>query len=318
MSFDWQAYLDVVSPGLPRRKGGDEIIASLCPSCGKTDNKISVRLDWGSYRCYRCGEKYTPHKVVIAYEGLSGMSLRARVAEFSRDAMRSKFNSLEEAISSLDEKASAPSDPEILPLSNPPMISPLSPLAIQYLKGRGFTHEIASHFRLSMCRSWPYEGRIFIPIEHKGELVSFQARAIGGNVSPRYLFPPRNRSHQVLYNLDNIEPGWAVLVEGVTDAWSVFLHATTNVVASFGKILTDYQKKLMASSRISELYIMMDQDARKEAVSLAASLYNIKKVRLAFLSEPGSDPASHPHLISNAMDAAEEYSPHKHLRLMLG
>jgi DNA primase len=103
--------------------------------------------------------------------------------------------------------------------------------------GRGFTPEVFNYFNLGYCDEGYYKGRAIIPVTHNEKLVSFQARACDPREPKRYLFPAGADS-QLLYNWDQARKFESViLVEGVTDAWRVWLAGYRNVMATFGKSL---------------------------------------------------------------------------------
>jgi len=193
-------------------------------------------------------------------------------------------------------------------------------MAQHYLVNRGISLTTAANFGLAVISGGYLSGRLYIPVRQGGRLASWQARKMMELThGPKYLFPATGGApvKNCLYNFDNLQPGWIVLTEGVFDAWAVWQNATTQVVASFGKTLTQAQIALLCQPSIKGVYIMLDPDATATALDLAAQLYGVKPVRVCLLD--GGDPAEVPRSIAPAMDAAIHYAgPQTGLEVMAG
>ena len=144
----------------------------------------------------------------------------------------------------------------------------------RYLQGRGFDpDEIKS--------MWEVEGigmaggrlswRIFIPIIHRGERVSWTARAIGDESPLRYISASAseealNHKH-LLYGIDLCQHT-VIAVEGPTDAWNIGPGA----VALFGIAFTSAQVLLL--SQFPNRFVCFDSstDAQIAARNLASQL----------------------------------------------
>lgn len=107
-----------------------------------------------------------------------------------------------------------------------------------------------------------HAGRHVIPIRLRGRLVAYEARDFTGRLMPKTLALPRSvKIHSFLWNLDNILPGFPiVVVEGIKDAIAVLNRGYVNVVSSFGAQLTADQVILLMSKSPPEVVIAYDAD----------------------------------------------------------
>ena len=173
--------------------------------------------------------------------------------------------------------------------------------AVLYLEERGYNiRELDQVYNITYCEMARPEyptatNRIVAPAYMHGELVGWQCRYIGDanwNYTgiPKYYTRPKMPKRRVLYNYDVAAKHFpVVLVEGVTDVWSVGPQA----VAVFGKRLHELQARLLAETwSTGSLVIMFDSDAEKE-IGMA-----VERMRPAMAGgvvsvqlPPGKDPA---------------------------
>lgn len=158
-------------------------------------------------------------------------------------------------------------------LKEPSNRGPLQEAHIEYLRSRGFDpaelERIWSIEGLSICGrlSW----RIYIPIVHQGQRVSWTARAIGEHAQQRYVSASAeeeaiNHKHLV-YGLDQC---WhtVIIVEGPIDAWAVGPGAG----ALFGTAFTTPQVARLA--RVPYRFVCFDNEpqAQRRAIELCHEL----------------------------------------------
>ncbi len=151
---------------------------------------------------------------------------------------------------------------------------PSSHPALRYLAGRGFDPaSLAKSWDVRFCRESfscrEVEGRIVVPIRHRGKLVGWQGRFVGDRdwkklgLSKYYTMPGLHKS-QLLYNLDRAATGRClVLVEGVSDAWKVGRPAVALLGKAASRIQCDLLGRWVAEhdGRVI-LAAMLDPDAR--------------------------------------------------------
>lgn len=167
----------------------------------------------------------------------------------------------------------------------------------EYLRERGFNpYELWRRWRVCYCH---YDAdaqpricrRIVIPVyafpamstadapdADEPILAGWQARVIEdvGRKVPKYLTAKGMRKSALVYGLTAAvdTTGPVVISEGVTDVWRL----RTNAVAIFGKELSLYQQRLLASELAERpLVVFLDDDAREKAVEARTSLLNARK-----------------------------------------
>lgn len=120
-----------------------------------------------------------------------------------------------------------------------------------------------------------YGSRVYAPIYHKGELVSFQGRAVMKGVEPKYMAarPSEERMlhKHVLYNQDNCTKDFIVLVEGVYDVFRL----GDNAAATFGTAFSPHQ--LLHVKQYDRVFMLYDSEGdaqarAKDAAGLMATL----------------------------------------------
>ncbi len=142
------------------------------------------------------------------------------------------------------------------------------------------------YYRLGYCSYGRYKGCVILPVFDQGNLVYFVARSIFGK---RYLNPPLpNRT--ILFNY-RPNAKRIIITEGIFDA----IAAGYDGVALLGKYLKDGQKELISLAQPKEVYVLLDDDAKQNAVSLARSLKtvvpNVKLVGTGKYHDAGEMPA---------------------------
>ena len=119
-----------------------------------------------------------------------------------------------------------------------------------------------------------FRGRLMFPIRNSsGELTGFGGRALK-NATPKYLNTPRTPAFdkgRMLYGLHlakkEAHDKGLVVVEGYMDVIAAHQHGYTNVVASMGTVLTEYQ--VDAIRRLtSKVTMALDADAAGQAATL--------------------------------------------------
>jgi DNA primase len=163
----------------------------------------------------------------------------------------------------------------------------------KYLCSRGFDpDEIIATWGVQGIGVAPKLGwRLFIPIQYKGELVSWTTRAIGTSglryISASYTEEAISHKH-LLYGIDMVAHAVAI-VEGPTDAWGIGPGA----VGTLGLSWTPEQVKLMTSFPVRVVCFDNTPNAQARARKLAdiLSLYPGETYRVCM---SGKDPASSP------------------------
>lgn len=135
----------------------------------------------------------------------------------------------------------------------------------KYLKDRGLTKEDILKYRLGYCVEGVYQDRIIIPsYDSSLRLNYFTARSFN-NTKPTYKQPDVERDDIIFFEhlINWTKP--LILVEGPFDAISV----KRNVVPLLGKFISSALLIKILGSKLEDIYILLDNDAKKQALILA-------------------------------------------------
>jgi hypothetical protein len=144
-----------------------------------------------------------------------------------------------------------------------------------------------------------YSFRIIIPIYYKNSLVSFQARSIYSKEKCKELDILRYKNYpielglvnikHILYNLDNCNDDWVVIVEGVFDCWRL---GPKNISATMGTNMSNQQINLL-SKRFKKVIFLFDNEkpaqlrAKKYGEQLSALGAEVEIFNPEFEHDPG-------------------------------
>ena len=252
------------------RKGPNGEWLVNCPECpkrvGKTDNKHHLYVNpnkfnaktqkTGSWYCHRCG---------FAGWGVEQFGIIVKELNKKADLQRLRMAQLE-------EKAhyAAVEYPEYFSTSFSDSNS--GKACYNYLtKVRGIPHYKIMYYKLGYCYAGKFKDCVVLPVYHDDALVFYIAR----NIYMKRYINASLPNRAILFNLRNQKR--IIITEGIFDAISVGLDG----VALMGKFLKDEQKKLLMKAYPSLTYILLDKDAKKDAVKIAQTLCKVlPKVKL--------------------------------------
>jgi hypothetical protein len=194
-----------------------------------------------------------------------------------------------------------------------------------YLRKRGITSEMIQYYQMVDGRG-RYRYRIIVPtFDMTHRLTFFVARAIkpitftkhGKNVeAPKYLNPKGGGRKFSLFNLNRaVEHPTVLVTEGVFSA----IAAGASAVATFGKLVTDTQLRLLVEHcKDKEVVVCLDGDAHAETLNVSARLHargmNTSMMILPFEHDPDSCPKD---LFAKLLERRVPYSDTNVLRLQV-
>ena len=219
-----------------------------CSFCSSDNYHLGLHLSSGVWACWRCGGGKSSWKV---WRALGATADQIKGIVKGRPSERVKAQGT---------------------LTLPPSIEPMLPAHCRYLQSRGFDPaEIADFWGvqgigLASRLAW----RLFIPIIHQDEVVSWTTRAIG-DVPQRYISASAAQeriSHKTLVYGQDFCNHSIIVVEGPLDAWRVGPGAG----ALFGIAFTPAQVKRLV--RHPYRYVVFDstKEAQERAHELASQL----------------------------------------------
>lgn len=158
--------------------------------------------------------------------------------------------------------------------------------AMNYLKNRGIKSYDIERYDIGYCSSGDYAGRIIIPsMDVNNKLNYFLARDFTGTAYLKYKNPPVSKDVVVFENQINYnEP--LVLCEGVFDAIAI----RRNAIALLGKNIPSKLKMKLIEHGVSEVSVVLDNDAYKNAIQISESLIN-ENIRVRLIKMKNEDAA---------------------------
>ena len=238
-----------------KAKQGQEVIYS-CPFCHHHKPKLQISLLSQKWHCWVCDKKgrslYTLLKLIRAPKALLD-----EVREYKPD-YKKQYKEKEDTLHLPKEYKNFIFDP-----GN----SVYYQKAMQFLKDRKIDATEIARYGIGYCTEGPYAERIIVPSYDKdGILNYFTARSFTDS-SYKYKNPPISRDvigFEFFVNWN--EP--IVLCEGRFDALSI----KRNAIPLFGKTIPTTLIKRIYTERVKEIYIVLDEDARKDSIKLVDKL----------------------------------------------
>jgi len=264
--------VELIDARVPLKRSGGNFIAR-CPFHNEKSPSFSVSRDKQFYHCFGCGASGNAIGFLMEYDRLS-----------FREAMETLADTAGLKIPE-EPRPGKPDTPRPEPTADLYAVldwaarcyqtqlktHPEAARAVEYLKGRGVTGEIAQRYRLgyappgyrvlpqdfpldtlkaaglvtvkdgSAAYDW-FRDRVVFPIrDRRGRVVGFGGRVLGDGV-PKYLNSPETatfkKSHEVygLYELLNAvrKPEFILVVEGYMDVIALAQFGIPNAVATLG------------------------------------------------------------------------------------
>ena len=155
----------------------------------------------------------------------------------------------------------------------------------QYLYERGLTDNDFIKYSVGYCTTGEYGGRVIIPsYTSSGTLNFFIARTFDGSYY-KYKNPEASKDIIFFENLINWNAP-IILCEGVFDAIAV----RRNAIPILGKSISNELYKKIITSKVRDIYIALDNDAKDRALQIAEQFLNNGK-RVFIVEMEDKDPS---------------------------
>lgn len=250
-----------------------------CPFCNHRKKKLIVNVVTQHFHCWVCNTG--GRKIYQLFRKLN----------VSRDKYAQLSKILDDIIIRPD-KTSTKTAVLDLPKEYIPLWmkgnSPDYKNAIHYLKSRNITIADILKYKIGYCESGIYSGKIIVPsFDENGSLNYFISRAIYSADNETYKNPKFSKDiigFELYINWDMP----ICLVEGVFDAFAI----RHNAIPLFGKHISNTLKQRIVDKKVKTIYVCLDEDARKQAVS-TAEYFMVNGISVHFIELPqGQDPSS--------------------------
>lgn len=250
----------------------------ICPYCHR-ENKMGVNLSMYRCNCFRCGEHPSPSQLIMDIEHFETYP---ELIKFLNNGDFNEITFREEKVELAEKK------PFYLPEGFTLLSFGESTLAKSirgYLRNRNFSVEYLSRQGIGYCNKGDLFGYVIIPFYSGGQLRYYNARKVIGN-GPRYNNPNKDITglgkEFIIFNEDALSIFKTVYVcEGAFNALTIGSHG----IATMGKSISRYQLNTFIKSPAEHFVILLDPDAKAQALKLALELVNYKKVKVVFLPD---------------------------------
>lgn len=299
--------VDVVSRRVPLTKKGQNYWG-CCPFHNEKTPSFSVNEDKGFYHCFGCGEHGDIISFTMKSENVGFVDAIKELAEMAglklpefkpRDPAAVKR---EESYFDITERAATEYQKQLF--------TPAGAVALEYIRGRGFTDEMIKKYRLGyapknnliankfvntkqdvligtgLCRRGDYgmydffRDKLMFPIfSARGQVVAFSGRSLDGS-EPKYIntadteiFHKRKTIFGFNFARESIHRNnRTIIVEGQIDAIQMQCHGFPETVAPLGTALTEDHLAILCKANRNIVFCFDGDTAGQKAAARAANL----------------------------------------------
>lgn len=291
--------VELIDGYVPLKKRGNSHVA-CCPFHNEKSPSFNVVAKKQFYHCFGCGASGNAISFVMNYlnqgfiEAVETLATRLGLT-VPREGQTEKNNATRDLYKLLDA-VSMYYQKKLKHEGQP---------AINYLRGRGLSGEIAKLYQLGFAndgwhnleKAFPrnqqdlittgmlikneegkiydrYRNRVMFPIHDRhGRIIGFGGRVLDAEQKPKYLNSPETvifQKSRELYGLHQVlsqkkSPEYIIIVEGYMDVIALAQHGITNAVATLGTATSTFHIQLLAK-HTKALYFCFDGDnAGKQA-----------------------------------------------------
>ena len=236
-----------------------------CPFCNHHKPKLEINFTENQkgenpWHCWACDKK--GRKIVQVFKQVSAPP--EKMAELRAIV---KYIGPETQVE-VTEAVKLPK--EFKPLTNIQQSNIIGRHALVYLKSRNITEEDILKYNIGYCESGPYKNMVIIPsYDANGNLNYFTGRSFEKDAKIKYKNTSVSRDiipFELFINWDIP----FILCEGPFDAIAI----KRNVIPLLGKNIQSKLMKKIVMSSVDRIYIALDKDAQKQALSFCEQLMN--------------------------------------------
>lgn len=263
------------------RKGGDQLVY-FCSVCHHHKRKMEICLkdgpNFGMFNCWTCGTTGNLKKLLSIIDAPSS-DINALYG------LTSDIEKIRKKLTKRVPKSDISLPSEFLPLADV-KTTPEYKNAICYLKRRGIGMDDIIRYNIGYCEDGEYSNHIIIPsYDAKGKLNFFIGRRYYDTEGVIPFKKPIASMDIVGFELliNYNEP--LILVEAAFNAITI----RNNAIPLFGKFPSSKLYESMIINGVKTVYVCLDSDARKEAISVCDKLLRLG-ITPYFVRMDGKDP----------------------------
>jgi DNA primase len=155
----------------------------------------------------------------------------------------------------------------------------------KYLYERGLTDNDFIKYNIGYTTSGDYGGRIIIPSYTSSNIINYYVARTYEGAYFKYKNPEASKDIIFFENLINWNQP-IILCEGAFDAIAI----RRNAIPILGKSISPSLMKKLITSKVEDIYIALDEDAKKDALEIASKLLNLGK-RVFLVNLEQKDPS---------------------------
>tara|TARA_Y100000310_G_C20530926_1_gene738406 strand:- start:147 stop:1070 length:924 start_codon:yes stop_codon:yes gene_type:complete len=254
-------------------------VAFFCPFCHHHKKKFSINLKNQKWHCWVCNAK--GRKLIHLLRKLNS----------SNEIIKQVLDIVGEYGSFKNDKSIETEYNIQLPKYFRPLWIESSDLtykhALKYINSRNITNRDIIRYGIGYCSDGRYVNRVIIPsYDCDGKLNYFIARDIFPNSKFKYKNPNIPKDTIIFEIFINWNKP-IILCEGVFDAITI----KRNSIPLLGKFPSKTLVKKIIYTKVKEIYIALDEDAKKDSIKLSNFLmnYGIKTYRIGLKKKDPSE-----------------------------
>ena len=227
-----------------------------CPYCNHHKKKLVINTLTEKWHCWVCGVK-----------GVGVERIFKKLGAFDKINKLKKISKIKTFIKIEDKKEHVSLPLEFIPIVNGVSSSPEFRNAARYLKSRGFSIIDILRYNIGYCEVGPYSGMIIIPSYDEQGILNYYVGRSYYDSTFKHKNPKVSKDVIGLDLLIN----WSEeinICEGMFDAITI----GENTIPIFGKFLPKKLKMKIKEKSVKKINIILDNDARKEAMELCEYL----------------------------------------------
>jgi hypothetical protein len=260
-------------------KRARENYAFHCPFCNHRKPKLEIKMTsdekgHNPWECWVCNTRGRTIKSLLRQMKI-GKEEAIEVLKYVKKGEKITYHELE--VVELPK--------EFQPLHTASTTSIIANKVRRYLYRRGLTDNDFIKYNIGYCMTGDYAGRIIVPSYDENNNLNFFVGRTFEDAFMKYKNPSASKDIVAFENMINWDQP-LILVEGVFDAMAV----KRNAVPILGKSLSNNLMKKLVSSKVQDIYIALDKDAEKRAISYSEQFLSMGK-RVFFVDMSDKDPS---------------------------
>jgi DNA primase len=321
MRINWKEFLFKEFPNgklIQSSRGEEYNIDCINSTCPNPKHHMFVNIESNSEKhdkkfiCHRCGFGGNHRTFLIEYFNLPYNEILSNISDLyglEEDAYTTITKNIKDLSSSLiyddDEEE------HYFTIDLPRNFLRIRE-STQYLINRDFPEWALSRYKIGVCKSGYYKGRLIFPIK-TGKSRSFLAYSqdtkkqlkMYKRLSKRFknnknfwtrsrkiLYPSKSITSMLLFNYGGVKQydPLVIIVEGVMDALRI-IDLGYNAVAKLGGFLSDEQCQLLSDKEVGEYVFMPDSDVSEESINKSLTkLRNFCDSNISHIKLESGDP----------------------------